>query len=311
MRAYNYNPLVLALLLALSHHVILRIVPVVVADDEHCDPTQETEENNNCLLSSETNNDGFGSVTDTDSIQLSPDNDDDNDDKAQSQQQQKETQQENAEPSSLREFMSALSRMGTSWSNVLKKYRNIIKNSEGKNLKGDAYVTNAAEAMTTLRQMVETQQQNNNALDNTSSSDDDIWSFRAAPYKTFGKTLDDLYMAFIRWASIDGVDDDDCMVKGGVNKQDPEVINVSKAFRRLASYAEWIHSIDNNSDSTSSNVVNNYLSTESLKQAQGLIYTRVTHDACGRAVWWIDLAKTDFESIRKPQMNPYFYYSSG
>jgi len=60
-----------------------------------------------------------------------------------------------------------------------------------------------------------------------------MWDFRSSPPAQFGRSLDDAFGAFLMWARITDDDDDaDWAVK--------RVTNVSKAFRRLETYAEWM-----------------------------------------------------------------------
>jgi len=40
------------------------------------------------------------------------------------------------------------------------------------------------------------------------------------------------------------------------------------------------------------------LTLESVKTTKDLLYSRVAHDDCGRVVWWLDLAQTNFKAIK-------------
>lgn len=55
------------------------------------------------------------------------------------------------------------------------------------------------------------------------------WDFRTSPHEQFGKEIDDTFMAFLLWARV-STDEDD-------TSSSEKAINVSKAFRRLESYA--------------------------------------------------------------------------
>lgn len=192
--------------------------------------------------------------------------------------------QEAGEPQNLSEFVGAFRQLGTSWKGVLSSFRDIIKSAEGKQLHTDVYTDELKEGLDIIRGLVQEKVDEARANNEESS----MWYFRNAPCKEFGRTLEDVYVAFLRWASVEPNQFEDCGLKGGVNKRGP--INVSKAFRRLESYAQWM-------DSTGSDLDN--LTAVSVKPTNDLMYFRVTTDGCGRVVWWLDLGQTQFSALRE------------
>ena len=82
-----------------------------------------------------------------------------------------------------------------------------------------------------------------------------------------------------------------CKLQGGVNKREIFPINVSKAFRRLTAYATRM-------DEQKDVLIDPPLTLESVRQAKDLLYSRVTHDDCGRVVWWLDLGQTNFKEMK-------------
>ena len=92
-----------------------------------------------------------------------------------------------------------------------------------------------------------------------------IWDFGASPHEEFGKSLDDTYLAFLKWARL---------------KQDTTKVNVSKALRRLESYAEWM-------ESASSDLTEPPLSSSSIKSCLDVWGMNSTIDSEGRFLWWI------------------------
>jgi rubrerythrin len=111
------------------------------------------------------------------------------------------------------------------------------------------------------------------------------WEFPVTPLQEFNATLDDLFRAFLRWSN--KVEED--VVAAG-EAQSPPLYNVSKAFRRLESYATWMH--DNAKD------LHEPLTVESVAATHELWKMKVTHDQHGRLLWWIDMGAMNFKAIK-------------
>jgi hypothetical protein len=188
------------------------------------------------------------------------------------------------EPHNLSEFVGAFQQLGTSWKGVLNSYRDIINSAEGKQLTNDVYTNDLMEGLDIIRGLVQEK------LDQARETNQEmcIWYFDKVPFKEFGRTLDDVYIAFLRWASVEPNQFHECGLKGGINKSGP--INVSKAFRRLEQYAQWM-------DSTGDDLVD--LTAESVKATAALLFFRVTIDSCDRVVWWLDLGQTNFSALKE------------
>lgn len=112
--------------------------------------------------------------------------------------------------------------------------------ADGKHKKNDIYMDTLDNALTALKQMVDMAIQATIAKNDSKKKKKDEdparqWRFETAPLKEFNKTLDDVYVSFLLWGAKDADDDDH---KGGDDKR----FNVSKSFRRLQSYAEWMDS---------------------------------------------------------------------
>lgn len=125
-------------------------------------------------------------------------------------------------------MMKALAKAGDG-TNVIGESMKTFSMSEGKNKKGDVTVSQAdmPAALAALKALVEA------AKSKAKAKKAEMWEFAASPHAQMGKTLDDTFTAFLMWAKLNKDDDE----------EDGEVvglINVSKAFRRLESYAEWM-----------------------------------------------------------------------
>jgi hypothetical protein len=189
-----------------------------------------------------------------------------------------------SEPQNLSEFVGGFRKLGTSWKEVLASYKDIIKSAEGKEHGSDVHTDDLKEGLDIMRALVQEKVKDAQAAGEESS----MWYFRNVPCTEFGKTLDDVFVAFLRWASVEPNQFQECGLKGGINKRGS--INVSKAFRRLEAYAQWM-------DSTGDDLAD--LTAASIQPTNDLMYFRVTYDDCDRVVWWLDLGKTQFAALKE------------
>lgn len=138
--------------------------------------------------------------------------------------------EEQAEPTTSAGMMKALAK-ASDGTNVIGESMKTFSMSEGKNKKGDVTVSQAdmPAAVMALKAQVEA------AKSTAKAKKAEMWDFAASPHTQMGKTLDDTFTAFLMWARLNK-DDDEGEEEGEV----AGLINVSKAFRRLESYAEWM-----------------------------------------------------------------------
>ncbi|KAL3773415.1 hypothetical protein ACHAWO_004860 [Cyclotella atomus] len=196
--------------------------------------------------------------------------------------------------SSSWEFMNAFSKLGSSWSHVIAEYRSVISSADGKDIKGDVYAVNGLdEGLALIKKMVKEEAEK-------SRENEIMWTFQTSPLGDFGKTTDDLLLAFLRWSIVDNHltngharDDNGCSLIGGINyyPDGDKRINVSKAFRRLTSYTHWM-------DSVSQDLLLSPLTYASISPSLEIFSIQITHDDCGRLVWWVDLGKTKIDELK-------------
>lgn len=170
------------------------------------------------------------------------------------------------------------------------EYISVVKGADGVDIKGDIYAQDMDEGLKVLQSMVQ------EAASASVSKDDALaWSFHTTPLVDFGKTIDDVFLAFLRWSVVDKSSHDDgesCHLIGGVNDYDETSdINVSKAFRRLTSYKQWMQSV-------SSDLVDPPLTHASIYPSLSTFSIQVTHDFCGRLIWFVNLGKTDMTAFK-------------
>jgi len=164
----------------------------------------------------------------------------------------------------------------------------VVQGADGKDMKGDEYATEVGEALKMLQVM----------LKESAATSDEDWSFSTSPLDSFGKTVDDILLAFIRWSMVDNYHDNpedgnSCPLIGGINNpsSDTDKINVSKAFRRLTAYQHWMQSV-------SSDLQDPPLTYQSIKSSLSIFSIHVSHDECDRLVWFVNLGKTDLANLK-------------
>lgn len=164
----------------------------------------------------------------------------------------------------------------------------VVQGADGKEMKGDAYVIELDEALKMIQEM----------LKESAATSKEDWSFSTSPVKDFGKTIDDILLAFIRWSMVDNYHDNprdgnSCALIGGINHppSETEKINVSKAFRRLSAYQQWMQSV-------SPDLQDPPLTYQSIKSTLSIFSLHVSHDECERLVWYVNLGKTDLANLK-------------
>ena len=204
----------------------------------------------------------------------------------------REEEAEEEDVSSPFAFMRAFSKLGSSWSQIVSEYVSVIGAVDGYVLKGDIYAANEEEAVDALRSLV---------ADVASKEEKELaWSLRTSPLQDFGKSIDDIFLAFLRWSAVDdhsfNDDDESCSLLGSVNHRaallsGDRKINVSKAFRRLESYVAWMQSVEEF-------ISDPPVTFGSVLPSLDIFSIHVAHDHCGRLVWWVNLGQTDQRAFK-------------
>jgi hypothetical protein len=193
------------------------------------------------------------------------------------------------EPTTGAGILKAMTKVGGA--GAMKESISTFSSADGKTKKGDQYTTDAAVALDALKALVAEKLEpadgkaKKKHKRKKKADDDEKWKFATSPHALFGKTWDDVLHAFVRWATQDPTEDDD------VQAGEPLKINITKAFRRLEAYADWMHS-------TGTDLTEPPLSAESVQKAWAVWRMRTSIDADGRFVWWFDLGKLDMAQVK-------------
>ena len=154
----------------------------------------------------------------------------------------------------------------------------------GHDKKDDVYGSSLDHAMMMLRSMVEPKRQTN--------SHGGAWNFSLTPLQDFDATQDDLLQAFVMWSRKQQADESCATTSSTTIPSEPEpsyTYNVSKAFRRLEAYVEWM---DQNARQV------DFTNGMSMKHIAPVWDMKMTHDKYGRLVWFCDLEALDFDYIK-------------
>ena len=201
-------------------------------------------------------------------------------------------EQQHKEPKSIKGMMK-LFHKHSDGTNVIKESITTFSNPDGSDKKGDLIVPTMNEAMVKIKELIEFDKSKNGTKKPKKIVK---WEFKTSPHEQFGKTLDDTFEAFLYWArtnssSFNDDNDDDDKKDGGDGDDTIAGYNVSKAFRRLVSYAEWM-------DDTDDDLVEP-LTPESIKPALDAWAMKCSVDKEGNFCWWIDFAWIDINKIKK------------
>ena len=214
-----------------------------------------------------------------------------------------------AEPTTAAGMMAAMARHGDG-TNVMKESIQTFSNVDGIDRKGDVMVpaTDMGQARASIGSMLEEarakadgkkkekkkkkkkEKEEGEGKAGAGAGGEDMWDFGATPFSEFGRTLDDLLGAFLLWARTGGEEEDeeDDAAASAPDRQ----INVTKAFRRLESYAEWMQ--DNSEELTAEP-----LTAASVRDDLEPWKMSTSPDRRGRLVWWIDLGQMDVARVKE------------
>ena len=188
------------------------------------------------------------------------------------------TSSDDGEPTSVKTMISQMNKYSDG-TNVIKETIKTFSNPFGSDKKGDVILNDKGAALEKLKEMVN----EDRSKHKETSKKFKRWDFRTSPHEIFGKTLDDTFAAYIQWALV-GSDDED-------SKVEEESYNVSKAFRRLANYADWM-------DETGEDLVSEPLTAASVQEALKAWAMRSTIDKNGYFAWWIDMQQVDKVAVK-------------
>ena len=171
--------------------------------------------------------------------------------------------------------MMKLMKKHSDGTNVIKESIKTFSNPFGSDKKGDVLIADKNDALTRIQQMVESDRQKHKPTSKKALK----WDFRASPHSQFDKTLEDTYLAFVQWAK----------TTKDTTEEEPSY-NVSKAFRRLTAFAQWMED--------SADDLMDPLTPDSVKDALKAWNMKCSIGKDGDFCWWIDFAQIDENAIK-------------
>jgi len=187
----------------------------------------------------------------------------------------------NAEPKNMRALQQSMKEMGINASAYIKTSMETLKQADGgRSIQTDEFCTTEIQGLTRLHDIIERQKTN------SKEKRPQKWNFATVPYELFDKTLDDVLLAFLKWSTVEP-DDEDKNYEEGMTK-----MNISKAFRRLESYATWM-------DHTGRDLIDPPMDTQDDIQKSWKAWNmKLSHDKSGKLVWWMDFDTIDMETVK-------------
>jgi len=183
------------------------------------------------------------------------------------------------DPKTVKGMLAAMNKHSDG-TNVMAESIKTFSNPFGSDKKGDLFVATKAEGIAKMKEMISDDRQKRKE----DSKKFKRWDFRASPHEQFGMTLDDTFAAFVQWAKKEEDEDGD--------SADVEVaFNVSKAFRRVESYANWM-------EDNAEEIIESPLTADSVKEAGKAWGMKCSIDKDGNFVWWLDFKQIDRDGIK-------------
>lgn len=173
--------------------------------------------------------------------------------------------------------------------NLIQESIHTFSNPDGSDKKGDAILHTKEKALQLLQQLIVQKQTEAASKSNSKLKAKmmNVWKFRTSLHEEFGKTLNDLFLVFLVWAKIK---DEDKQTLG--LKEVGDYFNVSKAFRRLESYAQFM-------EETGEELLNPPLTKSSIQTCIDAWAMTSSLDNQGRYVWWINFAQIDQTTLHE------------
>jgi hypothetical protein len=185
------------------------------------------------------------------------------------------------DPTTVAGMVSAMSKESDG-TNIMKESIQTFSDPDGSDKKGDILITTEENALLKLKELIE-----NKKAKTRKDKHKAKWDFKTSPHEQFNKTLDDTFLCFIKWAKVKKDKE------GDNNNDDGEgTYNVSKTFRRLESYADWM-------EETGDDLIEPPLTAASVKEALDAFQMKVSEDKNGNFVWWFDLGVIDKDKLKK------------
>jgi len=148
-----------------------------------------------------------------------------------------------------------------------------FNNSEGKDLKDDVRVNGLESSLLALEEAI--------SITRETAETPEMWDFEPSIFEGFGKTREDLLIAYLRW-SLKIEIPDDAEKQAELELDVP--FNVSKTVRRLKKYAEWMHR--NQQYVTEAPMVKENFRDIYMNMA---CFMSSTHSVDGCVLWFIDV----------------------